>query len=170
MNDDEISELLACDCERYANVSMNVSIFPYYVSSQDEILSPKFDDESDVNSERGVSNLGGVCDHKSDVNTCDDLSDLKSITKGSFNSDPNSLHADHVAISFDVSCQEKENDRNYNSDFEFPFFADESSDMFHVMKRRMIEVVILILSFHFFLMSLVMMSLKDLNFIPTSFV
>ena len=120
---------------------MNVLVLPCYVSSQDEVLSPKFDDESDKNSKHYVSSIGGVCDHGLDVNTHDNLSDVESIAKGIFNADLNSLHVDNVAMSL----------------------------MFHVTKRRMIEVAFQILSFQFLLMSLVMISLKYLKFIPMTF-
>ena len=50
LNVDEISELLAHDCERYANVFKDDPNFPCNVFSQDEVLSPKFYAESDIKS------------------------------------------------------------------------------------------------------------------------
>ena len=45
---DEILELLAHDLKRYANVSLDAHAFPYGISSQGEVISPRFDVEFDI--------------------------------------------------------------------------------------------------------------------------
>ena len=50
LSPDEILDLLACDFEKCVSASKDTHIFPYNVSSFNEVISPKFDVERDTKS------------------------------------------------------------------------------------------------------------------------
>ena len=70
---DEISNLLAHNFERYANLSKDVCVFPHFAISYDEVISPKFDVEEDIVLEYAISSFGGVCDASLYINTHDEF-------------------------------------------------------------------------------------------------
>lgn len=131
---DEISDLLAHDFERYANLSKDACILKCYANSCGEVSSPKFDVEEDVVLEYAMSTLGGVCDGSLYVNAPNDFHvEKKSIE----------IRSDVGSLSFcfhkternsDSSCDKESNSNGlvYSSElFEGIFDMDQ-----HVVRRQ----------------------------------
>lgn len=119
MSVDEIFELLAHDLKRYANVSLVSHLFPCYVSSQDEVRSPRFDAKIDIKSEYSLSIFGGVCDNISSFNTHDEFSCEESTIRENFYIISDSYHVDNTEVDFDCSYDKEEKAISCKSDFEF---------------------------------------------------
>ena len=60
LSPDKISELLACEFDKYISISKDIHILPHSFASFGQVNSPIFDMERDIESERFSSNFGGA--------------------------------------------------------------------------------------------------------------
>ena len=118
---DEISELLACDFERYVNSSMDVSSSHFYSFAYGEVSSPKFDVETVAKLETYLSSFGGVLDMSSNVCTHDDFYHMKHILKRRHSVDSFSSHANDVGLGLECSY---DNECNVDKLFMTKHFLD----------------------------------------------
>ena len=126
MSPDGISNLLACEFDKFVITSKDVCIFPHSFSSFGQVTSPIFDVERDTQSKRPLSDFGGAYSNTLDVCAHDDLIDAWDMFEGTFSSITMFSHAgDCIEIYFDTSNDE-ENIENDVVDSEFSFYIDKS--------------------------------------------
>lgn len=96
---DEILVLLARDFEKHVSVSKDLHILPHNVSSFNQVTSPKFHVERDIESKQSLSDFGGVYSSTSNVFAHDDLLDEGDVSEGKF--DP-ILDSSHVNFFYNM--------------------------------------------------------------------
>lgn len=103
---DKISELLALDFERYIKSFMDSPTSPVFSFASDEVYSPKFDVEKDINMDQSLSSFDDVSSMCSNANTCEDFSTMDYTLKEISTITSDSSHADDTAYSSDCSYSE----------------------------------------------------------------